>query len=116
MNNTEGWAPAAVLTSRRGLGRNSVRFRGPSWSASSPDRPTEDVHTIVPADTEEQLLIMTETIPTRPFDEMGFGLAAFPTGGSRDCQCGGARAPMGLEQDADRTPVESVGEGWFDSS
>jgi hypothetical protein len=63
MNNTESWAPAAVLTSRRGLGRNSVRFRGRFWSASLPDRPAEDVR-------EEQLLIMTETIPARPFDEM----------------------------------------------
>ena len=42
---------AAVLTSRRGLGDNSIRFRGRFWSASSPDRPAEDVHTVVPADT-----------------------------------------------------------------
>jgi len=51
MNNTESWAPAAVLAIRRGLGGNSVRFRGRFWSASSPDRPAEDVHTVVPADT-----------------------------------------------------------------
>jgi len=27
MNNAESWVPAAVLTSRRGRGRKSVRFR-----------------------------------------------------------------------------------------
>jgi hypothetical protein len=69
MNNTESGAPTAVLTSRRGLGRNSVRFRGHFWSASSPDRPAEDSIRSCRPVREEQLLIMTETIPTRPFDE-----------------------------------------------
>jgi hypothetical protein len=51
MNIAGSWAPAAVLTSRRGLGRNSVRFRSRLWSASSQDRPAEDVHAVGPADT-----------------------------------------------------------------
>lgn len=34
-------------------------------------------------------------------------MAAFPAGGNRDCQCGGARAPMGLEQDAGRRRLKA---------
>ena len=55
---------------------------------------------------------MTETIPTRPFDDMeALAWLRSQPDGRRDRQRGGARAPMGLEQDADRSPVEGVGEG-----
>jgi hypothetical protein len=50
MNNTENWAPAGVLTSRRGLGRNSVKFSGPLPVNLIAGPAAENVHTVMPAD------------------------------------------------------------------
>jgi hypothetical protein len=51
---------------------------------------------------------MTETVPARPFDDMEAlaWLRSQPDG--RVTASGGAGPPMGLEPDADRSPVESV--------
>jgi hypothetical protein len=61
---------------------------------------------------------MTETIPTRPFDEMEAlaWLRSQPEGAVTASAAELGRRWAGTGQDADRTPVEGVGESRFDSS
>ena len=55
---------------------------------------------------------MTETVPTRPFDDMeALAWLRSQPRWTRDRQRGGARPPMGLEPDADRSPIEGVAGG-----
>jgi hypothetical protein len=101
------WRAVAVLVEKR----SAFWPREVSFIAIGPAG--EDLHAVVEPRLEEQHLVMTETVPPRPFDDMEALTWLRSQPDERVTASAADTAGNGLDQDADRSPVEDVGEGWL---